>query len=242
MSFFSKFFKSGRRAAPAKGTCDLCAAQIGRGGSLVSADDMRRAARAGLRASSSPLLGSDLKIGSMSELLGVDPKLTDDAWLAQVQRDQTDWGLCKRCTALVDEYILGQHFRHSASRSRRGEMMIVVEAVSTTPDGSTVVSGRLRQGNNPLVGDTIRVLRTDRVGRVEDISVLGDDSLFKKLGIRVVYAISEETMRSSIGLRISGIAADEILTGDEIVEHHEENSDRGKDRERGKLKGGNQEN
>ena len=224
MSWFGKFFMSGRRAAPAKGTCDLCGAQIGLGGSLVSTDDMRIAARAGLRPSGSPLLQSGLNLGTLSQLLGVDPKVTDDGWLTQVQSDETDWGLCKRCTGFVDEYLLGQHDQDSTNRRKKGGMIIVVEAVSASPYGIILVSGCLRHGNPPLSGDRIRVVRTDRVGRVEDVSVLGDDNALKKSGVTVAYSVSEETIHTSIGLRISGITPNEIRAGDEIIEHREEKS------------------
>ena len=102
------YFGVGRKPAPRKGTCDLCGAQIGRGGYLVSPDDMRAAATAGLRPSSTPLMGTNLNMSVMSQLMGVDPKLTDDGWLSQVYSDTTDWGLCRTCTTTVDDFIAGR--------------------------------------------------------------------------------------------------------------------------------------
>ncbi len=101
--------------------------------------------------------------------------------------------------------------------SKSERFAIVVEAVTTTPGGHTLVSGALERGDRPRKGDRVRVLRTAKSGTVEDVSVLGDDSAFRRLGIPVYFAVSEKTMRSSIGLRVSGITVDDVQTGDEIV-------------------------
>ena len=105
-------------------------------------------------------------------------------------------------------------------------MTIVVEAVSITPNGSTMVAGRLREGNRPQVGERIQVVRTGKTGTIEDISIHGDDSAIRGLGIRVDHSLlSEETMRTSIGLRLSDITTDDVRAEDQIVTYREEKSE-----------------
>ena len=100
---------------------------------------------------------------------------------------------------------------------RLNRFSIAVQAVATRPGGQTLLSGKLRHGSRPQVGDMVRVVRTGATGMVEDVSVLGEDSAFRPLGVRVSFAVSDETMRTSIGLRISGIKIDKIQNGDVIV-------------------------
>ena len=110
-----------------------------------------------------------------------------------------------------------RRFLQGRSRLHCSRFSIAVEAVTASSLGQLLVSGRLQRGDRPQVGDKIRVVRTHQSGTVEDVSILGDDSAFRAAGIRVAFAVSEQTMRSSVGLRISGITVDEVRKGDEIV-------------------------
>lgn len=68
------------------GTCDLCSAAIHGGGLQLSAHEMRRAVRDGLRPR-----GAAANIGAM---LGV---ADNSGWVEKVMQDTTDWALCSNC-------------------------------------------------------------------------------------------------------------------------------------------------
>jgi hypothetical protein len=95
----------------------------------------------------------------------------------------------------------------------------LVESLAVMTSGSDVlVSGVLRKGIRPQKADTIHVVRTRAIGVIEDVSFLGEvPSWAKALSMNIVFAVSDETIQSSVGLRISGVAARDIQKGDEVV-------------------------
>lgn len=94
--------------APARSglTCDLCNVTISAGGKVYSADEMRRAADAGLRPSSSPVGNRPGVTGAeVAAFLGLSTADVDGPWLRRVRTDRTDWSLCSRCVDIMNKHL-----------------------------------------------------------------------------------------------------------------------------------------
>ena len=104
MGWFSKLFGKKERAPAKVGcSCDFCGDTI-ETGAIYTSDEIRKAARHGLRPSKHLRMGQS-SMAAIAIALGLPAGDADVDWLARVARDTSDWAICTKCRTVLDKHV-----------------------------------------------------------------------------------------------------------------------------------------